>query len=171
MKEEGKIRFKEIILMGIFSTIIMDIGYVLIKVTGIVDPSMETFHLGRWLLHMLQGTFVHTDIRAAEALMLEKPVSLMSHYQAGIILGAVFLKLRKRFSLFSSSKLMGLVFGWITIVLPWLVMYPAMGFGILGLDCPENTNYVLFSILNHSAYGLGITLWLVWLRDRFIKEA
>jgi hypothetical protein len=50
-------------------------------------------------------------------------------------------------------------------------MYPALGFGFFSLDCPENTNYILFSVLNHSFYGLGITLWLGWVRKFIIKDA
>jgi len=159
---ENEIRIKEIVFMGIFSTVVMDFGYLFTTLTKIVEPSMQSYHIGRWLLNMLQGTFIHNDIRAIEAIVIEKPVSLIAHYLTGIILAGVFLMLRKKYKIFSSSILMGMVFGWITLVIPWFIMYPALGFGFLGLDCPENTNYILFSVLNHSFYGLGITLWLGW---------
>ena len=172
MSEEiSKFMMKEIVLMGIFSTIIMELGYVFIKLTKIVEPSMQPYHIGRWLLNMMQGTFVHADIRAVEAIAIEKPVALIAHYMAGIILVGVFLWLRENYKVFSSSIFMGLIFSWITLVLPWFIMYPSLGFGFLGLDCPENTNYILFSFLNHSFYGLGITLWLAWARKFIFKYA
>jgi hypothetical protein len=170
-EEKNGIRIKEIVFMGIFSTIVMDLGYLFITLTKIVEPSMQSYHIGRWLLNMFQGTFMHIDIRAVEAIFIEKPVSLIAHYLTGIILVGVFLWLRKNYKIFSKSIFMGMVFSWMTLVIPWFIMYPALGFGFLGLDCPENTNYILFSILNHSFYGLGITLWLGWVRKFIIKDA
>ncbi len=119
---------------------------------------------------MFRGIFIHTDIRAAEAIGIEKPVSLVAHYLTGIILVSVFLWLRKNIKVFSGSAFMGMVFGWITVILPWFVMYPALGFGFLGLECPENTNYILFGVLNHSFFGLGMTLWLGWVRKFIMKD-
>ncbi|MBC8440098.1 MAG: hypothetical protein H8D87_10465 [Deltaproteobacteria bacterium] len=54
---------KEIVFMGIFSTLIMDIGFVFLKVTNIVKGSMEPQFLGRWILNMFNGQFVQENIR------------------------------------------------------------------------------------------------------------
>jgi hypothetical protein len=46
---------KEFLLVGVFSTIIMDIGFVFLKVTQIVKGSMDPQFLGRWILGMFNG--------------------------------------------------------------------------------------------------------------------
>ncbi|MBT4088975.1 MAG: DUF2938 family protein [Deltaproteobacteria bacterium] len=168
--EKRSIMVKEMVLMGVFSTFVMDLGYVFIKLTKIVEPSMQPYHLGRWLLSMLQGTFMHADIGAVEAFGIEKPVALIAHYLTGIILVNAFLWLKKNTKVFSGSIFMGILFGLVTVVFPWFVMYPAMGFGFLGLDGPGNSNNVLFGLLNHSFFGIGITFWMWWVRKFTVKS-
>ncbi len=84
---------KEVVLMGIFSTFIMDLGFVFLKVTQIVKGSMEPQFLGRWILNMFNGQFVQENILMATQMSLEKPVSLLTHYLTGIALVSIFLLL------------------------------------------------------------------------------
>ncbi len=44
------------------------------------------------------------------------------------------------------------------------------GFGFMGLDTPEGLNNIVYSIIYHSFYGLGITLWLDFVRKFVIKD-
>ncbi len=171
MISEKRTTVKEVVILGIFSTIIMDIGYVFLKVSNIVSGSNEPQFLGRWILNMFHGVFIQNDISAVAAAGIEKPISLIVHYLTGIILAAVFLWLRNRYKLFSGSALKGLVFGWMTLVLPWFFFYPCLGFGFMGLDTPEGFSNIVYSIIYHSFYGLGITLWLVRNRKVMIKQA
>ncbi|MFC1883159.1 DUF2938 family protein [Thermodesulfobacteriota bacterium] len=171
MNETRKLTIKEIFLMGIFATLFMDVGYLfIVYVVKIIQPSMMPYHLGRWILYMFQGIFVHDDIRLVNPIFIEKPVTPLMHYMIGIFLAAVFFWMRKNVKLFPKSIYMGIIFGWITVILPWFIMYPALGFGFLGLDCPQNTNYIFLSFFNHTLYGLGITLWLGLIRKVVIKD-
>lgn len=169
MKKGNGLTVKEVVLAGIFSTIIMDIGYVFIKVTGIVKGSMEPQFLGRWILNMFKGELIQENIRTATEMSLEKPVSLIVHYLTGVVLLGVFFWLRKSIKMFPASKAMGLVFGWVTVVLPWFFFYPCIGFGFMGLDTPEGSNNIVYSLIYHSFFGLGITLWLGFVRKFVIK--
>ena len=171
MNEEQKgITFKEIVISGIFSTLIMDIGFVFLKVTKIVKGSMEPQYLGRWILNMFNGEFSQENIRIATQMNLEIPVSLVAHYLIGIFLVGIFLLLINKIKIFPGSIYMGLVFGWITILLPWFFFYPCIGFGFMGLDTPEGSNNIVYSIIYHSFFGLGITLWLGFVRKFVIKD-
>ncbi len=170
MKKKNGTMIKEIVFMGIFSTIIMDIGFVFLKVTQIVEGSMEPQFLGRWILNMFNGEFIQENIRIATQMGLEKPVSLITHYLTGIILVGIFLWLRKKIKVFPDSIHMGVVFGWITLLLPWFFFYPCIGFGFMGLDTPEGSNNIVYSIIYHSFFGLGITLWLGFVRKFVIKD-
>jgi len=169
MTKINGLTIKEIVFSGIFSTIIMDIGYVLIKVTEIVKGSMEPQFLGRWILHIFTGEFIQENIRIVAEMNFEKPVSIIVHYLTGIILLGIFLQIRK-VKIMPQSKYMGLVFGLITVVLPWFIFYPSIGFGFMGLDTPEGSNNIVYSILYHSFFGLGITLWLGFVRKFVIKN-
>ncbi len=166
----NKMKTKEVILMGVFSTIIMDIGYVFLKITEIVRGSMEPQFLGRWILNMFNGEFVQENIRIVAQMKLEQPVSVIIHYLTGIFLVGIFLLLRKKIKIFPGSIYMGLVFGWLTLLIPWLFFYPCIGFGFFGLDTPEGTNNIIYSIIYHSFFGLGITLWLGLVRKLVFKK-
>lgn len=161
---------KETVIMGIFSTVIMDTGFVFLKVTSIVKGSMEPQFLGRWILNMLNGQFVQENIRVATQMNIEKPVSLLIHYLTGIVLVAVFLWLRENKKVIPGSIYMGLVFGWITLILPWFILYPCIGFGFMGLDTPEGVSNIGYSIIYHSFFGLGLTLWLGIVKKHVMKN-
>ena len=109
MNKRNGITIKEIVFMGIFSTIIMDIGFVFLKVTKIVKGSMEPQFLGRWILNMFNGEFIQENIRIATQMNLEKPVSLITHYLTGIFLVGLFLLLTKKIKIFPRSIYMGVV--------------------------------------------------------------
>ncbi len=65
---------------------------------------------------------------------------------------------------------MGLVYGWLTMLLPLLIMFPALGFGFFGLGAHNDINNIIASIIAHSFYGLGMTLWLGWVRKFIMKD-
>ena len=54
-------------------------------------------------------------------------------------------------------------FGLLSNLLPWLVMFPAMGFGALGLRGPAELLLLRTSLVNHLLFGLGLALSLRWL--------
>ncbi len=171
MKKRNGMMIKELLCMGVFSTIVMDIGEETVKALYPIIESMQPQYLGRWILYMFQGVFIQNDIIAVVAIGIEIPVSLLVHYLTGIILVVAFLLLRKNYKIFSSSIFAGMVFGWITLVIPWFFFYPCIGFGFMGLDTPEGINNIVYSIIYHSFYGLGITLWLGWIRKFIIKDS
>jgi hypothetical protein len=49
-------------------------------------------------------------------------------------------------------------FGLLTNALPWLLMFPAMGYGWFGLHGPPKTRLFPSSFVTHFFYGVG--LWL-----------
>ncbi len=63
--------------------------------------------------------------------------------QAGVAAPAISLRARVR--CFTNS-------------LPWLIMFPAMGYGFFGVHGPSGTRLFLSSLCSHASYGLG--LWI-----------
>jgi len=168
--EKNRITIKEIIFMGIFSTLIMDIGEEIVKALFPIKESIAPQFLGRWILNMFNGVFIHDNIQTANHFGFEIPVAISFHYFTGIFLVGIFLWLRNNIKIFPSSMYMGLVYGWVTILLPWLIMFPALGFGFFGLGAHNDINNIIASIIAHSFYGLGITIWLGFVRKFVIKD-
>jgi len=163
-------KVKELLCMGVFSTVVMDIGEEITKALLPIRESMEPQYLGRWVLSMFGGVFVHDNIRTASQFRFEIPVAIAFHYFTGVLLVGIFLWLRENVETFPRSMYMGLVYGWLTLFLPCLIMFPALGFGPFGLGADNDLNNLVASVLAHSFYGLGMTLWLGWARKLVMKD-
>jgi hypothetical protein len=50
-------------------------------------------------------------------------------------------------------------------------MFPALGFGFFGLGINNDMNNIAASIMAHSFYGLGMTLWLGWASKFIMKHS
>jgi len=57
-----------------------------------------------------------------------------------------------------------LAFGLSTSLLPWLVMFPSMGYGLFGTHGPEGTRLFTSSLMTHAFFGLGL-----WIAVRVMK--
>ena len=165
-----KTKIKELLCMGVFSTLVMDIGEEAVKALLPIKESMGPQYLGRWILNMFNGVFIHDNIQTATQFRFEIPVAISCHYLMGIFLVGIFLWLRNNIKIFPSSMVMGLVYGWITMLVPWLIIFPALGFGFFGLGAHNDINNIIASIIAHSFYGLGMTLWLGWVRKFIMKD-
>ena len=54
------------------------------------------------------------------------------------------------------KPLVALGYGLATCVLPWFLMFPAFGFGLLGLRGPPELMSIRTSLMNHLFYGFGL---------------
>jgi hypothetical protein len=135
---------------GVLATLAMDcLGILTIRKKWIDLKGLQIVPLllGRWALLYFQAG---TDIRLTSPLNNEKKVGLILHYLIGMMLGGVF-------SLLPSQDLQtACLYGIATNVFPWLLMYPAMGFGFFASKLPVQKPILLFSFVNHVMYGFAL---------------
>lgn len=142
------------IIAGVFATIAMDLVGILtirarwIDLNGLqIVPSL----LGRWFLHFFKQTqLVIADIRQIPEGKNEKAIGWVLHYLIGICLGLLFAILPFR------GLGAGIAYGIFTNIFPWLLMYPAMGFGFFGSRLAVTKKLILFSFINHFIFGLAL---------------
>ena len=104
MKKRNAVMIIEIVLMGVFATLVMDIGEETVKALFPIKKSMEPEHLGRWILNMFNGVFIHDNIQTANHFRFEIPVAISFHYFTGIFLVGIFLWLRNNIKIFPGSR-------------------------------------------------------------------
>jgi hypothetical protein len=75
-----------------------------------------------------------------------------------VTLALIYLSVTASLGIASGRFGPALAFGLSTNVLPWLLMFPAMGYGFFGVHGPEGTRLFVSSLINHACYGIG--LWL-----------
>ena len=144
---------------GVLSTLTMDLlatGFRKLGLTAGVPPEL----LARWFGSLLKGRWVHHTIVESPDVPGGMGLMMACHYLIGIGLTVVFWMLLRQTPLKDVTPAViaaaAVGFGILTNVLPWLVMFPSMGFGLLGRDAPDAMLLLRTSFVNHLAFGLGL---------------
>jgi len=150
------------LLAGVLSTVSMDLGATLLRKAGLTQ-GVPPEYIARWFGHLFKGQLTHQTIaNASDVKGFNLPVALAFHYLIGITLTAGFWLLLTRVGArplgTQTVVLLALSFGFATNVLPWLLMFPAMGFGAFGKDAPAELMLFRTSLLNHVCFGVGL-MW------------
>jgi hypothetical protein len=148
-------------LSGLLATLTMDVGSTLVRKTGFT-AGLEPKLIGRWFASIARGVPIDRTILDVPPLPGELPFAAAGHYLIGIGLTLTLWMLLSVAALRPSAgggAALGLGFGLITNVLPWLVMFPAMGFGFLGESGPPDLLLFRSSLVNHAIFGVGLALW------------
>lgn len=152
--------------IGLGATLLTDLWNLCLKVFAGI-PSLNLCLLGRWLLHMPGGAFVHTSIAAAPGKRFECIVGRTAHYTIGIVLAFAFTAIVPDGWLFLPTLLPALLYGIATVVFPLFIMQPAFGLGIAGVYTPKPAQTRLKSLMTHAVFGFGlwvcaVAMNLVW---------
>jgi hypothetical protein len=150
------------ILVGLGATLLIDVWALFLR-RGFKIPSLDYCLLGRWLLHMPGGTFVHRGIAAASAKPRECLVGWVAHYLIGTSLALVFVILVSDRWLERPTLWPALAFGVATTLIPYFVMQPSFGLGIAASKTPKPTQARVKSLMTHTVFGLGLYGWAVLL--------
>jgi hypothetical protein len=105
---------------------------------------------------------VHENIRESDTWKNERAVGWVFHYVTG---GVVALTYPAIFFVFGiaipdNNLIPGLIWGFVTALLPWLVLFPGFGWGLFGARSPGNVRPLLSLAVEHSIYGLGLGIVL-----------
>jgi hypothetical protein len=141
-------------LAGVFATLTMDLlGTVarMMRVAVGVPPPL----IVKWFRGILSGRVFVEDIRTAPGDPGSMASFLPLHYTIGLLLG-LMLGVGARLLGQEVSWPVALGFGLATTVAPALLMFPGMGFGVLGLDGPPEWRLLGTALINHLFFGVGL---------------
>ncbi len=143
------------IAIGIGATLVMDVWNLFLKRTFSI-PSLNYCLLGRWIRHMPGGTFRHASITAAPQKSFECTVGWIAHYTTGVMFAIVFIVLTSGDWLARPTLLPALLYGIGTVVFPFFIMQPSLGFGIASSRTPKPMQSRLKSLVTHTVFGVGL---------------
>lgn len=147
----------EIALAGIGGSLFMDLWLWLQgRFLGIPMPGYAM--VGRWVGHFPGGRFRHDSIAAAAPVPHERVLGWTVHFLTGIAYAAALTLLAGPGWLDGSRPLLAVGFGMVTVVMPWFVMQPGMGLGVLSRRTPAPVARSLRSLGNHTVFGIGLAL-------------
>jgi hypothetical protein len=161
----GTLPWWRYVVSGVVATLTMDVGSGVVRALGLT-AGMPPHLVGRWFSQLLRGRLVHKNIAEVPPIPGEMPLALAGHYLIGISLTTAFLLLLQRGPIRPDSRAgviaASLAFGVFTNVLPWLLMFPATGFGWLGAQGPREYLLLRTSLVNHVIFGVGLALATSW---------
>lgn len=143
------------IIIGIGATLIMDLWALFLRHTFNI-PSLNYCLVGRWLLHMPDGRFIHASIGAAKRKHPECAVGWIAHYAIGVVFALVFIVFVSGIWLARPTPVPALLFGLGTVVFPFLLMQPSFGLGVAASRTPSPTRARLKSLVTHVIFGAGL---------------
>lgn len=149
--------FSGAILVGVGATLFMDLWALLVQ-RAFHLPTASYCLVGRWLLYMPAGTFRHANIAAALPKRFECSVGWIAHYLLGITYALVLVAFVSEGWLGRPTWLPALLFSWVSLLLPFLIMQPAFGLGMAGSKTPNPIQARLRSLMAHTAFGVGLYL-------------
>lgn len=143
------------VLMGLGATLVLDLYAFFLK-RALDVPSPNYCLVGRWLRHMPQGTFRHVSIGTAPQKQYECTVGWVAHYLIGVAFALAFVFIAPAAWLQRPSPLPPILFGIVTVLLPFLVMHPSFGLGIAASRTPNPAQARLRSLMAHAVFGAGL---------------
>ena len=144
-----------VLFIGIGATIFIDLyAFILQRYFNI--PSLNYQFVGRWLVGISKGQFVHHKIMQSPSVRFEKYIGWFSHYVIGIIFSTLFIKIVGTHWFISPKLFSALLFGVSTVIFPFFLMQPCLGFGIAASQTPSPSSARLKSLSTHFMFGLGL---------------
>jgi hypothetical protein len=156
---------KTIILLiaaGIISTLAMDISGAILRASGFIAGAPPEL-VGKWIQSAIRGHIFVGDIRTSVGKPVPLTQFLLYHYIIGVMLTFLLYFIISLFKITTLLWWMPLFYGLTTTLIPVFLMFPGMGFGIMGLKGPAEYLLLRTAVLNHLFYGIGLTLAFRWL--------
>ncbi|BFO33966.1 hypothetical protein SB6412_00312 [Klebsiella pasteurii] len=143
------------VITGIGATLLMDLWSWCQKYILKIPP-LNYALVGRWILWLARGKLCHRTIISTPEMAGERLTGWVFHYLTGIAFAFVPLLLSGAVWLDAPSLTLGLLAGGLTLFAPFIILQPALGFGIAASQTPRPSLARLLSVLTHLAWGFGL---------------
>jgi hypothetical protein len=147
----------EIMLLGMGATLLSDLWALFLKSAFNFAPSSMCL-VGRWLLHMREGVFVHKSIASARQMRHECSAGWIAHYLIGVTFAVAFVAFAGEGWLHRPALPAALLFGVVTSLAPFFIMQPAFGLGAAASRAAHPLQARIRTLMNHAAFGIGLYL-------------
>lgn len=146
-----------IVVMGIGATLVMD-AWTLAARHLLGLSSLDYRLIGRWIGHFSRGRFIHDTIAQSASVPHEKALGWAAHFGIGIIFASMFASVVDGDWFADPRPEVATLFGVITVAVPFLIMQPALGFGVAASRTSDPLTARVKSVITHAVFGFGLYL-------------
>lgn len=144
----------QILTIGLGATALMDLWLVMIKRLGL--PTQSFALVGRWLGHVIKGNWHNPSIAKSPPVRGELELGWIAHYTLGVLFAMLLVLLLGQEWLKAPTPLPAVIFGLLTVLIPWLIVQPAMGAGVMSSKTQHPLKSCIRNLLNHAVFGFGL---------------
>ena len=144
-------------IVGAVGTLVMDLGNILLSMTGIV-AKVKPQSIGMVANGWANGRFVYANMGEVQPTSNPLLKGLAAHYTIGGVLSVAYAVGCMLWMGRIEITLWPILFGVWTSVFSLLLLYPSVGIGFFGVKGPKQGKFLQTSLINHLNYGLGMTL-------------
>jgi hypothetical protein len=147
----------QILIVGVVACAIFDLWQrVFQKITAI--PPSNWAMVGRWGLGLItSGQLIARDLEFQAERKNELAVGWLVHYSVAIGYAAVYAELMHA-TILQAGLIDGLIFGVISVVVPWFFFLPCLGKGMLARSTPNPPMVCAVALMMHSLFGASVGL-------------
>jgi hypothetical protein len=147
----------QILIVGVVACIIFDLWQrVFQKLTGI--PPSNWAMVGRWGFGLMtNGQLIARDLESQAERKNELAVGWLVHYSVAIGYAAAYAWLM-RATVLQAELIDGLIFGVISVAVPYFFFLPCLGKGMLARLTPNPPLVCGLALMMHSLFGVSIGL-------------
>ena len=139
-------------IVGILACVVLDLWQRFLFLFFKIPPSNWAL-VGRWLFLFLKSlVWVQRDLSEQSPLRNELYIGWGFHYAVAILYAFLFFLLFKE-GVLSLSLGDGLVFGIISVIIPWFFFMPALGAGVFANKTPNPLLACVLALIAHTIFG------------------
>ena len=149
--------FIHILIVGVVACAIFDLWQRLFQKLTAIPPSNWAM-VGRWSLGLINGgQFIARDLESQAERKNEIAVGWLVHYSVAIGYAAVYAWLMHA-TILQAGLIDGLIFGVISVAVPFFFFLPCLGKGMLARLTPNPPMVCALALMMHSLFGVSIGL-------------
>lgn len=141
--------------IGVIATAVMDVWAIFLK-RAFSIPSLNYAFVGRWLGHIPAGRLSHPNIAAAAPVAGETLMGWAAHYAIGVAFAGGLLAIVGTAWVDAPTLWPALLTGWATLLAPFFILQPGLGFGIAASKTPRPNVARWRSFVTHTVFGFGL---------------
>ena len=144
-----------IVIIGIVSCVVMDLWQRLLKLIYSINPS-DWSVVGRWFVLVVSNRQIYNPaIDQIAPIKNELMIGWIVHYSVAILY-SIFFYILLEYGICTASLINGIIFGLISVVVPWFFFMPVLGKGFLGMKTPSPLMACSLAVGSHIAIGASI---------------
>jgi len=150
---------KFVLITGL-SVAVIDVWQRLFHKLGGLPPTNWAL-VGRWFLVLLRDRIVfNTSLPSTPSITGEAKAGWILHYAVGGVYVLVYYVLWQHLNVLTPTLGDGLLFGILSVVVPWFFFMPALGAGVLARNTPRPLFACAAALATHSIFGMAIAFFL-----------